>query len=59
MLLGYYLLYTMHLVLAAAHHDALSSFSAIMLYFVIPLTLITLVVIATRELLKRGARKPD
>ncbi|MDD4073433.1 MAG: calcium/sodium antiporter, partial [Desulfobacterales bacterium] len=36
--LGYYASYTLYLVLAASHHDALPRFSAVMLYFVIPLS---------------------
>lgn len=52
-LLGYYVAYTAYLVLAASHHDALPRFSAVMLYFVIPLTVITLAVVALRELRRR------
>jgi cation:H+ antiporter len=50
LLLGYYVAYTLYLILAASHHDALPRFSAVMLYFVIPLTLVTLGVVALREL---------
>lgn len=50
LLLGYYVAYTLYLVLAASHHDALPRFSAIMLYFVIPLTVITVIIIALREI---------
>jgi cation:H+ antiporter len=53
LLLGYYAAYTLYLILAASHHDALPSFNAVMLYFVIPLTLITLVTVAVRELRSR------
>jgi len=42
--LGYYAAYTAYLILAAAAHDALPQFSAVMLGFVVPLTLVTLVV---------------
>lgn len=52
--LGYYAAYTLYLVLAASHHDALPSFSTAMLYFVIPLTIVTLIIIALREI--RGRR---
>jgi cation:H+ antiporter len=55
LLLGYYVAYTLYLVLAASHHDALPRFSAVMLYFVIPITVVTMVVVAMREL--RGRRK--
>jgi cation:H+ antiporter len=53
LLLGYYVAYTLYLILAASHHDALPSFNAVMLYFVIPLTVVTLVIIAMRELRRR------
>jgi len=43
LLLGYYLAYTLYLILAASHHDALPRFSAVMLYFAIPLTIVALV----------------
>ena len=41
--LGYYAAYTAYLILAAAAHDALPGFSTVMLSFVIPLTIVTLV----------------
>jgi cation:H+ antiporter len=53
LLLGYYVVYTLYLILAVSHHDALAEFSAVMLYFVIPLTVITMVIIALRELRNR------
>ena len=37
LLLAYYVSYTLYLIFAAAHHEALPKFSAAMLYFVIPL----------------------
>ena len=46
--LGYYLAYTAYVVLAAQYHDALPAFSAVMLSFVLPLTVITLVVVVVR-----------
>ncbi|GHE20193.1 calcium/sodium antiporter [Halomonas urumqiensis] len=48
-LLGYYVAYTLYLVLAATHHDALAGFSTAMLYFVLPLTVLTLVVLTVQE----------
>jgi len=42
--LGYYLAYTTYLVLKAQAHDLLPAFSGTMLGFVIPLTVLTLVV---------------
>lgn len=50
LLLGYYVAYTAYLILAASHHDALPEFSAAMLYFVIPLTIVTLLMIVLREI---------
>ena len=54
--LGYYGAYTLYLILAASHHDALPSINAVMLYFVIPLTLVTLVMTALRE--RHGRKRP-
>jgi len=45
---GYYVAYTAYLIFAAARHDALPAFSAAMVTFVLPLTIITLVVLAVR-----------
>jgi cation:H+ antiporter len=47
--LGYYVAYTTYLILAATEHDALPEFSNVMLYFVLPLTIITLLVVLFRE----------
>lgn len=55
--LSYYAAYTLYLVLAASHHDALPEFNAVMLYFVIPLTAITLLIVALRELRRRQAER--
>lgn len=54
LLLGYYVIYTLYLVLAASHHDALVRLSAVMLYFVIPITLVTLITLAVREMRRRN-----
>jgi len=43
--LGYYAVYAAYLILAATQHDALQSFSAAMLGFVLPLTGVTLLVL--------------
>lgn len=48
--LAYYAAYTLYMILNAAQHDALSEFSAVMGLFVIPLTLVTLAVLAMRAL---------
>jgi cation:H+ antiporter len=47
--LGYYIAYTLYLILSATQHDALPLFSQTMLWFVIPLTLVTFIVLAVRE----------
>lgn len=57
LLLGYYVAYTLYLVLAASHHDALPEFSAVMLYFVIPLTLVTVFIVTLREIRSRKQRQ--
>lgn len=54
LLLGYYVAYTCYLILAASKHDALAGVSAVMLYFVIPLTIVTLIVIVLREIRSRN-----
>ena len=56
-LLAFYVAYTAYLVLAATQHDALPRFSAVMLSFVLPLTLLTLGVVAALEIrAKRSGR---
>jgi cation:H+ antiporter len=48
--LFYYASYTLYLILDSSDHDALPEFSAMMGFFVIPLTLITLAVLTVRAL---------
>jgi cation:H+ antiporter len=47
---GYYVAYTLYLVLNATQHAALPLFSIVMWAFVLPLTAITLLVIVARQL---------
>ena len=47
--LAYYAAYTTYVILAAAAHDALPAFSAVMAWFVLPLTVVTVLVVAWRE----------
>jgi len=47
---GYYVAYTLYLILNATQHAALPLFSGIMWAFVLPLTAITLLVIVARQL---------
>ncbi len=57
LLLGYYIAYTLYLIMASSHHDALVGFSAVMLYFVLPLTAITLLVVTVQEWRARRSRE--
>jgi cation:H+ antiporter len=50
--LFYYLAYTGYLILDAHQHDALPLLSAAMLWFAIPLTLVTILILAYRSLHK-------
>lgn len=47
--LGYYVAYVAYVILAAQQHDALQAFSGVMLSFVVPLTVVTLVVVMIRR----------
>lgn len=46
---AYYAAYAAYLILAAQAHDALEEFSAVMMGFVVPLTVVTLVVLLLRR----------
>jgi len=56
--LAYYSAYVAYLLLAAADHDALPTYSATLLWFAIPLTVTTLVVLSGREIRARRASPP-
>lgn len=47
--LGYYIAYVAYLVLASKAHDAIGAYSSVMMSFVIPITLITLVAVMIRR----------
>jgi cation:H+ antiporter len=51
--LGYYVAYTAYIVLNATNHDALPLFSTTMELFVLPITLITLLVVSARSFMSR------
>lgn len=51
--LGYYIAYTVYLVLDAIQHHALSEFGAAMTWFALPLTALTLAIVAMRAF-RRG-----
>ena len=55
----YYVAYTAYLVLESQRHDALPAFSHTMQLFVIPLTVITLAVVATRSARERKPGPPS
>lgn len=52
--LGYYVAYVTYLILAAQQHAALGAFSASMLGFVVPITIVTLVVAWLRQQNRRS-----
>lgn len=54
LLLGYYVVYTFYLILAANQHDALPILSYTMLWFVIPLTVVTLVIVVYQQSIPRS-----
>lgn len=53
--LGYYVAYTLYVLLDATEHDVLPAFSWVMVAFVVPLTAITLAVLTARA---AGGRRP-
>jgi len=54
---GYYVAYATYLVMRAADHENLELFSRVMLLFVIPITVITLITVLARYWPKRHAAK--
>jgi len=48
--LGYYVAYTAWLLMSHAQHDALADFRLVMLWVVVPLTVVTLGVVTWRNL---------
>ena len=57
--LVYYAAYVLYLILAASQHDALPLFSSAMLFFVVPLTALTLLVLVVRERREHRRTEPD
>lgn len=51
--LGYYVAYTAYLVLKTQEHASLEVFRNAMIWFVVPLTVLTLVVVTLREMRKK------
>ena len=54
----YYVAYTAYLILASQQHDALPVFSTVMLSFVIPITVITLIVVMLRPSARADGAPP-
>jgi cation:H+ antiporter len=54
----YYVAYTVYLILGQTDHDAKQQYSAAMMRFVIPLTMVTLGIVAVRVLAARHRRAP-
>jgi len=55
--LAYYAAYVVYLILGAQQHDALDEFSTVMVSFVLPITVVTLVVMVVRQ--KESRSGPD
>jgi cation:H+ antiporter len=53
--LAYYAAYTAYLILAAQQHDALGKYSAVMMSFVIPITVVTILVVMLRPAKQNAA----
>jgi len=53
MFLGYYVAYTSYLIMAAKDHDSLPMVSMVMIWFVLPITLITFAIVIYRTTFKK------
>jgi len=58
-LLGYYFLYNAYLILSAAQHDALPIFSNAVLYFLIPFTVIIMIIVTIQEIRRSKCSPSD
>lgn len=52
-LLAYYVLYTLYLIFASTQHDLLNEYSTVMVWFVMPLTALTIVITFVQDLRRR------
>lgn len=52
---GYYIAYTAYLILDSTGHDYLPYYSAVMLWFVMPLTAVTIIVVLLRYVRREGS----
>jgi cation:H+ antiporter len=55
--LFYYCAYTVYLVLASQQHASIEIFTKAMIWFTIPITVLTLIAITVREVRKGGGKK--
>ncbi|MGE5153600.1 MAG: calcium/sodium antiporter [Bdellovibrio bacteriovorus] len=55
---AYYIAYTVYVVMAAMQHAALGAYAGAMLWFVLPLTAVTLTVLLARDHLRRNGSAP-
>ncbi|CAN5290487.1 calcium/sodium antiporter [soil metagenome] len=49
LLFGYYIIYTLFLILASSQHESIPIFSSVMIWFVIPITVIVLMIIVFQQ----------
>jgi cation:H+ antiporter len=54
--LGFYVAYIVYLILTATNHEALGTLRSAMVYFILPITALTLVFITGRELKRRRSK---
>jgi len=52
-LLGYYLIYTLYLIFASTRHELLNEYSTVLIWFVMPLTALTIVITLVQDLRRR------
>ncbi len=55
--LGYYIAYTLYLILKTSHHEMIPLFGLVFKLFVIPLTVITLITISWQAIRKKAGQK--
>ena len=55
--LGYYVAYTVFLIFNTTQHAALPAFSTVMMFFVVPITVLTLAITTVRALQRQGVLK--
>jgi len=57
LLLGYYAAYTLYLILASNQHESLVVYSSVMIWFVLPITVIVLLIVVRQQLYGRSIQK--